>query len=462
MQVVCRALLLLLSSASTCSASARGSPPQLKVSWNETDGNMSLSYGNLKVFGGPPTEYDAAAHGVWDPATQTYTQQSPKAPMNWTIRYSVDAAKPELQLSVTVHNGPEYSEKVTLWPINGKGGRYVYPANLTEPEFTGYCDPNALTPRVKMQSYVEGAVQTSIVAVIPDNAVNASLGWFIGHSQLEIVGLQPNERRTVVAALRFGSGPVGTWDPYQLADDAYKLYGSANPLEFEWLDRSPIAMLFIAGGNHKTADNINAYNVGLNPPLNFSLPNEQERFRVGLAGVAARTIETMGKMAPQATPQAVILWDLEGEGDPWATYVGSPDKLPEIAPEFDGLADEFMRNISDGGKYRLGLTRRFGVPARVHFVRVLCSLAVLRAVRPQKLAKDPAYTPGHPTTKPYRYIQQELLVDPPRDNSTDVPAIAALLIGKMKCACLPYAAPLLRNGVSRALTNGVSRASQTR
>ena len=412
--MVCGALLLLLL-GSASSASARGSPPQLTVSWNETDGNMSLSYGNLKVFGGPPTEYDTPAHGAWDPATSTYTQNSPKAPMNWTIRYSVDAAKAELQLSVTVHNGPEYSERgVSLWPINGKGGRYVYPANLTEPEFTGYCDPKALTPRVKMQSYVEGAVETSIVAVIPDNAANASLGWFIGHSQLEIVGLQPNEQRTVVAALRFGSGPVGTWDPYQLADDAYKLYGSANPLEFEWLDRSPIAMLFIAGGNHKTADNINAYNVGLNPPLNFSLPNEQERFRVGLAGVAARTIETMGKMAPQATPQAVILWDLEGEGDPWATYVGSPDKLPEIAPEFDGLADEFMRNISDGGKYRLGLTRRFGVPARLHscacFAHSLfCVQSALRSLSKTQLTRrgTPLLSPIATYSKSFWWTRRE-------------------------------------------------------
>ena len=91
-------------------------------------------------------------------------------------------------------------------------------------------------------------------------------------------------------------------------------------------------------------------------------------------------------------------------------------------------------------------------------MRVLCSLAVLRAVRPQKLVKDPAYMPGHPATKPYRYIQQELLVDPPRDNSTDVPAIAALLIGKMNCARQPCTAPLGRSGASRALTkSGVSR-----
>lgn len=338
---------------------ASDDPRQLKVTWNATDGNMSLSFGNLKILGGPPTAYDTPAQGVWDAATQTYTQNSHKAKANWTIQYTVVPAKAELQLRVTVTNGPQYSESgVSLWPINGKSGKYMYPAKLTEPEFTGYCDPKDLTPRVKMQSYVEGSTQTSIVAVIPSNAANASFGWFIGHSQLDIIGLQPNEQRTVVAALRFGAGPVDTWDPFELADDAYTLYGKDNPLEFEWIDRSPIAMLFIAGGNHKTKDNINAYNVGLNPPLNFSLPNEKERFRAGLAAMADRTLNTMGMMQPQATPQAVILWDLEGEGDPWATYVGSPDKLPEIAPEFDELADEFMLNISDGGKYRLGLTRK--------------------------------------------------------------------------------------------------------
>lgn len=290
-----------------------------------------------------------------------------------------------------------------------------------------------------MQAYVEAGILTGIVEVLPSNPDNSSFGWFIGHSQLEINGLAPNEVRTVQAALRFGCGPVGEFDPTSLATDAYEAYGTAKPLEFEWLDRRPIGMLFLAGGNAKTAGNINGYNVGLNPPLDFSKPNEIERFRFGLWSTVNRTLSTIESMKPAATPQALIVWDLEGEGDPWATFVGSPDHLPDIAPEFNVLADEFMRNISNNSMFRLGLT-----------------------LRPQKLVNDTAYKPGHPNSPPYRqampqsnsqvpsrgmlptrnaeraiarrYIQQELLVDPPRNNATDVPAIAALLVAKMKYA----------------------------
>ena len=96
-----------------------------------------------------------------------------------------------------------------------------------------------------------------------------------------------------------------------------------------------------------------------------------------------------------------------------------------------------MRNLSDSGNLRVGLT-----------------------LRPQKLVKDPAYTPGHPQEKPYRYVQQELLRP---DNSTDVEAIAALLIGKMNYAIKRWNCTVFyidttggRNGVCTCQTSRLS------
>lgn len=152
--------------------------------------------------------------------------------------------------------------------------------------------------------------------MLPSNPENASFGWFIGHSQLVIRGLKPHEIRNVEGAIRFGSGPAEQFDVYALASDAYKLYGASKPLQFEWLDRRPIAMLFIAGGQAKSVDNINAYLPNTNPPLNFSQPGESARFRELLHQFANKSLSTMASMQPQAVPQAVILWDMEGEGDP--------------------------------------------------------------------------------------------------------------------------------------------------
>lgn len=89
------------------------------------------------VHGGLPSTYDTPAQGTWDSSTTTFTSNAKGAETNWTIRYTTDAAKAELRLQVEARNGP-IPRDLTLWPINGKFGSWVYPANLTAPYYTGY------------------------------------------------------------------------------------------------------------------------------------------------------------------------------------------------------------------------------------------------------------------------------------------------------------------------------------
>ena len=46
--------------------------PQLQVDWTD-NGNMTLTYGHLEVFGWMPTTYDTPAVGSWNVATKTWT-----------------------------------------------------------------------------------------------------------------------------------------------------------------------------------------------------------------------------------------------------------------------------------------------------------------------------------------------------------------------------------------------------
>jgi hypothetical protein len=48
--------------------------------------------------------------------------------------------------------------------------------------------------------------------------------------------------------------------------------------------------------------------------------------------------------------QGVITWDIEGQEFPHAiSYVGSPDKLAEVAPEMDQIADEYFALFRNAG-----------------------------------------------------------------------------------------------------------------
>lgn len=107
----------------------------------DSTGNMTLTFGNTVIVGGIPSNDDVAAKGTWDASSNTFTAEDCGFAKNdagrplgctWSIAYQVDAARSELGMTVTVHNGDAASKSgVSLWPVNGKRGSIQYPANLT-------------------------------------------------------------------------------------------------------------------------------------------------------------------------------------------------------------------------------------------------------------------------------------------------------------------------------------------
>ena len=45
---------------------------------------------------------------------------------------------------------------------------------------------------------------------------------------------------------------------------------------------------------------------------------------------AKKIVDVDSQRSPYAKIQGVIVWDIEGQGDPWSTYDGSPNMLPQV------------------------------------------------------------------------------------------------------------------------------------
>ena len=93
------------------------------------------------------------------------------------------------------------------------------------------------------------------------------------------------------------------------------------------------------------------------------------------------------------TCQGLTVWSLEGQQYPQdISYIGSPDMLPQLAPEMDSIADHLFKMVTDAGL-------------------------------------NPAWKPGQ--MHPFKYYLKDLLLP---DNSSDTDAVAALLIEKASYA----------------------------
>lgn len=149
-------------------------------------------------------------------------------------------------------------------------------------------------------------------------------------------------------SLRFGDAGT-TVD--QLAGDVYTNFTKAHPPLFSWPDRRPIGTLFMATAGTGFATNPRGW---------FNDPTIDVTTVVGRAAFRARMMlyaaGAAGIMA-ETHAQGMIAWDLEGEEDPAATYIGDPTLLADVAPEMDQLADDFFRVFTAAG-LRVGVTIR--------------------------------------------------------------------------------------------------------
>jgi len=158
----------------------------------------------------------------------------------------------------------------------------------------------------------------------------------------------PSKTSTLTQFVRFGTL---TDTALTLAPEAYAEYATVFPSAVNWPDRRPIANWMIAGGSKNSAINPRSYL--WDGTINVS---NSALFQSKVLSAADSTIGILNGMSVH--PQGIIIWDLEGEEflQPF-TYVGSPDNLPNLAPEMDAVADAFFAKFKAAG-YRVGVTVR--------------------------------------------------------------------------------------------------------
>jgi len=218
-------------------------------------------------------------------------------------------------------------------------------------------------------------------------------------------------------ALRFGDGsgapPANASRPLSLVADVLRDFARARPFAAPDLSgRGPIGALF--GSNCGASCACASY-----APADCPCPRGWDGDIMG--GAVCNTTTPAGVAAFQSAArayvrksvaycrdylgcQAVLFWALEGSEFNSVTYAGSPDLLPLLAPEMDGVADELFRTVTAAG------------------LRAGCTL------RPQVVTQAPAWNASvPPDARPERYFQRELFLP---NNDTDVAGIAANLVRK--------------------------------
>src|SRR5262249_13218000 len=120
-------------------------------------------------------------------------------------------------------------------------------------------------------------------------------------------------------------------------------YGERFPRVLKWDDRRSIGMLVLASPDPKHHSATNPRGWLSDPKLDAISPRGKPIFRQLVLGWAARSVaECKGRGA-----QGVIVWDVEGEEFQPLVFVGDPRMLPQLAPEFDELADEVFQMFTD-------------------------------------------------------------------------------------------------------------------
>lgn len=160
--------------------------------------------------------------------------------------------------------------------------------------------------------------------------------------------INPGETYKFTLYIRFGS----LNDTIEnLASEAFEFYRQSHPFILDWPDRRPIGVWFIAEGSKRSQTNPRGYL--WDPNIDIS---DIENFRSRILNKTDEIIDRMNNMNPK--PQGIIIWDLEGQEFNHAfTYVGYPNKLPDIAPEMDSVADDMFSRFKSAG-YKIGLTIR--------------------------------------------------------------------------------------------------------
>jgi hypothetical protein len=168
-------------------------------------------------------------------------------------------------------------------------------------------------------------------------------------------------------ALRF-TGPEP--DPNIVCVDLFEAFARRYPVMGNiqgWSDRRPIAQAFFVGTNDTNGGRNPRKWFGADDHIDVTTAGGVKRFQ---KLVFERAREVLARMK-EVNAQGVITWDIEGAEFPGATYMGDPAKVAtadpamSVAPEMEGIIDQYFKMYRDAG-YRVGVTIR---PQRVMIQR---------------------------------------------------------------------------------------------
>lgn len=314
--------------------------------------------------------------------------------------------KDRVEIDVQVKNATDKKiTRMTIWLTGGfefpetpKG--YAWSKGWAVMTKTG-------APAVAMADY--GPV--AVAACLLDSRENANVGWGVGKGlTLQIGDLSPGQELTTKVSLRFGPGSDTGADPHELVQDIYQAFAKQHPiLRPEWPDRRAIAAL------HPSSSHLGSGTTGrtTNPrgwifgggKVDVTTVEGKARFTETAMEFARRSVEICRGM----NAQGMICWSVEGQEWPHAiSYIGSPDRIAEVAPEMDAIADQWFKVFADAG-LRTGI-----------------------CIRPQRLVLHPGHDPdGPPNKRPFKYQQVMLWTT---DKAIDVQGIVELLDKKVAYA----------------------------
>lgn len=151
--------------------------------------------------------------------------------------------------------------------------------------------------------------------------------------------IAPGQRDTYELSIRTGKPNA---NPHDLGQDIYDKFRKAHPPLLEWPDRRPINRLFFRGGAPKEKIIAHFRDPETNPPPK---PGDEGFQKNVLKGIK-RAVDA----AKQSGAQGLIIWNIEGGSFPHpTTYIGDPRVVKVFNPDFDAIADEAFKMITDAG-----------------------------------------------------------------------------------------------------------------
>lgn len=138
----------------------------------------------------------------------------------------------------------------------------------------------------------------------------------------------------------------------EAAPDIYQRFASQNGMRFGWTDRRGIGTLFLASSAAGHATNPRGW--FNDASVDVTTPEGVAAFQARVLAWANESVAVLRSM----NAQGMIAWDVEGEEYPHpTTYIGDPRLVGSLAPEMEGVVDEFFRRFRDAG-FRVGVTLR--------------------------------------------------------------------------------------------------------